>query len=182
MHTRPAPPRSGRWSAAGFTLMELALVIAIIAALASLVIPTYGYYMRRAEDARCMANLRALHAALSGYMTEHNQVWPQYPDAGKDTEVSPQAKWWYDTLKPYGPTRKTWLCATHGNASGDENDPNDYDFSYIPTPFDETPNIAYQYLQPWVIEFGGYHEGQANQVMPDGSLRKQENPLPPKAK
>ena len=180
MQVRSVPPRR-RLPAAGLTLTELVLVITIIAALVSLVVPAYGYFKRRAQDARCMANLRSLHAALSAYMTDHAQIWPQDPRQGKEPDDSPQAKWWFDTLKPYGPTRNTWLCPSHTTDSGSELDEQNYDFSYIPTYFDEEPNVAYRYMQPWVIEFGGYHDGnQANQVMPDGSLRKQDNPAPPK--
>ncbi len=160
--------------------MELMLVIVIIAALAALTIPSFGYFKRRSQDARCMANLRVLHASLSSYMSDHAQVWPQYPNAGKEDDENAQAKWWYETLKPYGATRKTWLCPSHPTEYADELDEKNYDFSYIPTNFDPDPNIAYQYRQPWLIEFGGFHEGnKANQVMPDGSIRKEENPAPP---
>ena len=169
-----------RPSSSGLTLMELMLVIAIIAVLASLTYPAYGFFKRRAQDARCMANLRSLHAAFSAYMTDHAQVWPQYPNAGKESDENAQAKWWYETLKPYGPTRRTWLCPSHPTDYADEMDEKNYDFSYIPTNFDSDTNIAYQYQQPWLIEFGGFHEAnQANQVMPDGSIRKVENPAPP---
>jgi prepilin-type N-terminal cleavage/methylation domain-containing protein len=179
MRASIAPARQ-RLPASGFTLLELLLVIAIIAVLASLVVPALGYFKRRAQDAQCMANLRTLHAALSAYMTDHAQVWPQDPDLGKAPNGSPQAKWWYETLKPYGPTRRTWLCPSHSTEWANELDEQNYDFSYIPTNFNPDPNAAYQYQQPWVIEFGGYHDGnQANQVMPDGSIRKQENPAPP---
>ena len=157
------------------------LVIAIMLLLVTLVVPSYGYFKRRAQDVRCMANLRSLHAALSAYSTDHAQVWPQDPYVGHAAEAGSQAKWWYETLKPYGPTRSTWLCPAHPTDVGGENDEKNYDFSYIVTPFDADPNVAYQYQQPWVIEFGGWHDGNmANQVMPDGSVRKEENPVPMK--
>jgi len=157
--------------------MELLLVIAILAVMASMVYPMFGYFRRRAQDAICMTNLRSLHAALSSYMGDNGQVWPQYPNSGDGPNENTQAKWWYETLKPYGPTRKTWLCPSHPVDSATENDPQNYDFSYIPTNFSAEANIAYRWKQPWVIEFGGYHDGNmANQVMPDGSLRKGLSP------
>lgn len=169
------PPR--RSSAAGLTLMELLLVVAILAVLAAMMVPMYGYFRRKAEDAVCMANLRTLHAALSSYMGDNGQIWPQNPNPDAETDDSAEAKWWYDTLKSYGPTRKTWLCPSHTVDSATENDPQNYDFSYIPTNFGPEPNVAYKWKQPWVIEFGGYHDGNmANQVMPDGSLRKVQSP------
>ncbi len=157
----------------GLTLMELLLVVCILAAIASMLIPLFGFFRRKTQDAVCMANLRTLHAALSSYMGENAQVWPQYPNAGNDQDENALAKWWYETLKPYGPTRKTWLCPSHSVDSATENDPQNYDFSYLPTNFSVEPNIAYKWAQPWVIETGGYHDNNmANQVMPDGSVRK----------
>lgn len=178
----PTAPSQRTVRTFGFTLVELAVVICIIALMALITFPAVGYYKKRAYDVRCMGNLRTLHGALSGYMSEHAQVWPQYPNK-QDTADDSMAKWWYDTLKPYGASRSTWLCPEHivDPASGPEQE--NYDFSYIPTQFDDEPNVAFKYPQPWVIEFGGVHEGNmANQVMPDGSLRKQENPAPPKKK
>ena len=155
------------------------VVVCIVALLVTLAIPLYGFAKRKAYDARCMGNLRTLHSALSAYMSDHNQVWPQPPSTNAADE-NKEAKWWYDTLQTYGARRATWLCPEHkvDPASGPEQE--NYDFSYIPTTFSDEPGIAYKWMQPWVIEFGGVHEGNlANQVMPDGSLRKMENPAPP---
>ena len=169
--------------ATGLTLVELVVVICIIALVALFTFPLVGYFKRRAYDARCMGNLRTLHGALSAYMSEHGQVWPQDPHQGNDPDGSPQAKWWYDTLKPFGASRITWICPEHTVDPTTTSDEENYDFSYIPTPFDDEPQVAYKWMQPWVIEFGGVHDGNmANQVMPDGSLRKQENPTPIKKK
>ncbi len=154
--------------------MELLLVVAIMALLATLMIPLYGYFKRRAQDAVCMGNLRSLHAALSSYLTDHGEVWPQYPNTDDSSGGdSTKDKWWYETLKPYGPTRKTWICPSHPVDSATENDPQNYDSSYLPTPFGPEQNIAYRWKQPWVVEIGGFHDGnQANQVMPGGEIRK----------
>jgi prepilin-type N-terminal cleavage/methylation domain-containing protein len=169
----------------GKTLLELLIVLVIIAILASLVMPLTSYFKRRAQDATCMANLRGLHAGFSGYLGDHAFVWPQSPehrkDAQDDIDEDELCKWWIDQLKPYGLARKSWICqADPVRSSVDLNDEKHYDMSYIPTPFDEVPNRAYDWKsQPWLIEQGGFHDkGAANKVMPDGSIQKDAFPMP----
>ncbi len=161
--------------------MELLLVVSIIAVLASFIYPAYNFFKRKAEDATCMGNLRSLHAGFSSYLHDHGFVWPQNPyiEAAQDSSSeSDEAKWWFEQLKPYGPTRETWLCPSERSHWADDNDPDHYNSTYVPSSFDETPNIAYRWqLQPWVIERGGFHEkGQANAIFPDGHIGKRMIP------
>lgn len=166
----------------GLTILELLLIVSIIAIIAALLFPAYGFFRRKAEDATCMTNLRALHAGLSTYLQDHAFVWPQSPfnDAKKSESISEsdEAKWWYEQLKDHGPTRETWLCPSERGQWADDNDPNNYSSTYVPSNFDETPNIAYRWsTQPWVIERGGFHDkGQANSIFPDGHIDKRTSP------
>ncbi len=160
----------------GKTLLELLVVITIIAILASLAIPLTSHFRRKAQDATCMSNLRSLHAYFSAYLLDHGMVWPQRPDgpdaespAGKNDEV---AEFWIKTLEPYGAHRQTFLCPSERSTFADNFDENSFDSSYGITEFDKTPNIAYQWPQPWAIERGGFHGGGVNMVMPDGSVKK----------
>jgi prepilin-type processing-associated H-X9-DG protein/prepilin-type N-terminal cleavage/methylation domain-containing protein len=69
-----AGPRNLRTEAA-FTLVELLVVMAVIACLASLVLPTLGNAKRQACAAQCKSNLRQLGIALSLY-TDKNNCYP----------------------------------------------------------------------------------------------------------
>lgn len=57
-----------------FTLVELLLVVAIIAALVALFFPTIAGVRQRARTAQCGANIRSLQAASLAYSTDH-QGW-----------------------------------------------------------------------------------------------------------
>ena len=169
-----------RWSK-GISLLELILVIAILAVLAAIAVPAYGFFRKKAEDAACMTNLRSLHASFSSYIQDHGMVWPQNPYALKpESDPDQEAKWWFETLESYGGTREVWLCPSERRGFAIDTDDEHYDMTYIPTAFDDTPNRAYQWArQPWLIERGGFHnEGEANLIMPDGSMRKDKSPMP----
>jgi type II secretion system protein G len=59
----------------GFTLIELMVVVAIIAILASILIPNFVNARAQAQTAACMSNLRSIATALELYYAD-NQVYP----------------------------------------------------------------------------------------------------------
>lgn len=66
----------------GFTLIELMIVVAIIAFLATLAVPQYFKYQMRARQAEVAMNLASIHTAMQAYFAEHGEYTPVL--AGKD--------------------------------------------------------------------------------------------------
>ena len=56
----------------GFTLVELLVVVAVIAILAALLLPTLSGAKKRAQTTLCVSNLRQLTVAFHNYVDDHN--------------------------------------------------------------------------------------------------------------
>ncbi|KKQ33488.1 MAG: Pilin [candidate division TM6 bacterium GW2011_GWF2_37_49] len=56
-----------------FTLIELMIVVAIIAFLATVSVPQYFKYQAKAKQAEVAANLASLHTAMQAYFIEHGE-------------------------------------------------------------------------------------------------------------
>jgi len=79
---------------AGFTLVELLVVIAVLAILGSLLIPVLGSVKRRSHEATCVSNMRQIGVALQLYATDHGQ----YPST---THTSQLNQAWIFTIADY---------------------------------------------------------------------------------
>ena len=72
-------------TASAFTLIELLMVIAIIACLVALLMPTLTAVRQKADGMACMSNLRHIGIAGQLYVAEHSQTtpviepWPSQP-------------------------------------------------------------------------------------------------------
>ncbi len=55
----------------GFTLPELLVALAIVAALAALVLPVFGKIRETSHSATCVSNLRQIGVGIQGFIAEH---------------------------------------------------------------------------------------------------------------
>ena len=97
--TRAVLKSALRTRQAAFTLLELLIVVAIIAVLAAISMPVGRRMIEAGNEAKCMSNLRQLHAVLMLYANENNQMLPS-PDVNADRD-SPSATHWFRRLDPY---------------------------------------------------------------------------------
>jgi prepilin-type N-terminal cleavage/methylation domain-containing protein len=168
---------------AGFSLLEVLIVVVIIGILAGLLFPLTGALRKRAEKAKCISQMRSLHGSFEGYLGDYGH-WPQVPgslDGFEDYSV-----FWISVLTPYGGTKDIWLCPTHKRdliaerfafenapeeGAGEGEGPPKVAISYIPTQFDKKPFRPYEWNQPWLAESADNHGGGGLLIMPDGAIR-----------
>jgi prepilin-type N-terminal cleavage/methylation domain-containing protein len=90
-----------------FTLLELLICIAIIALLASLLMPVLGSADRKAQSTACLSNLHQIGAGLEIYVDENNDHLPSCPLLpSQDTNAIPINI----ILAPYLQTNGVWKC------------------------------------------------------------------------
>ena len=79
-------------SQSGFTLIEMMIVVAIIAILASILVPNFVRARAQAQTAGCEANLKEIATAMELYQTDNDK----YPDSGTvnaaNTDLAPYLK------------------------------------------------------------------------------------------
>src|ERR1051325_5535169 len=95
-----------------FTLIELICVIAIIALLAGLLFPVLARVIDKADDTRCMSNLRQIGVAVNLYATDHDNRYPEIETDPTDPVYTPDrdAKPLDEALKQYGVTPAVLTC------------------------------------------------------------------------
>jgi len=80
MRNRPR----GAWLA-GFTIVEMMIVILLIALLIAIAVPAFLRARSLARRVACKSNLRQIHVALSSYATAYDNAVPTNTPGGEDT-------------------------------------------------------------------------------------------------
>ncbi len=73
----------------GFTIVELAIVVVIVGALAGLAVPTYLGYLDKARLARCIAEIRYIERAVDSYEAAYDALPNTLADVGAGDIVDP---------------------------------------------------------------------------------------------
>jgi len=104
----PALSKSG-WpkSCVGFTLIELLVVVAIIAILASLLLPALQKAKLKAKNAQCINNVRQMTIASKLYANDSNSKFPwTFTLVGSQQERMS----WFNYIQPFQESKQVLLC------------------------------------------------------------------------
>jgi prepilin-type N-terminal cleavage/methylation domain-containing protein/prepilin-type processing-associated H-X9-DG protein len=99
-----------RRSKAGFTLVELLVVISIISILASMLLPVLGMARLRVQSTQCLNNQRQIHQALLLYAGDNTGFLPPVSIPYAELPVgSVGNNGWQSVMFPYLPNRSSTL-------------------------------------------------------------------------
>lgn len=96
----------------GFTLIELLVVIAIIAILAAILFPVLVAAKSRAQQVKCMNNLKQIGLATSIYTGETGRFPPWLTSFSNNWQVTghPELSGWFMAVKKYGRSSVLGYC------------------------------------------------------------------------
>jgi prepilin-type N-terminal cleavage/methylation domain-containing protein len=93
----------------GFTIVELLVVIAVIAILASILFPVFAQVREKGRQTSCLSNVKQIGLGLMMYAQDYDEVFPPV------FALSPGDQYYYETswmnrLQPYARNNGIFVC------------------------------------------------------------------------
>ncbi|HEY3396871.1 MAG TPA: type II secretion system protein [Armatimonadota bacterium] len=178
----------------GFTLVELLVVIALIAVLAAMLFPVFAAARGKAQQIKCLSNLRQLGLALAMYVGDYDDTYPY--DVKPRAPAAPGAAPAYDgtnkwdgspivgVLAPYARSAALPFCPDHPEKPADIGPLTNYEFNgYLalndsplaphagPVRTSDLVNPSQVLLFEDYSNAPTYHAGMRNFALSDGSAK-----------
>jgi len=116
---------------AGFTLVELLAVIAVVSIIAAILFPVFAQARRRGQQTACLSNLRQLGQAAFLYMQDSDNVFPfggdasdvdtnawEFDEGGKYWPIAQNLRLMPDVMVAQVKDKRLWECPADNGFSG----------------------------------------------------------------
>jgi prepilin-type N-terminal cleavage/methylation domain-containing protein/prepilin-type processing-associated H-X9-DG protein len=169
----------------GFTLVELLVVMAIIACLVSLLLPSLATVRQKADTIKCTSNMRQIGVAVNLYVSDHSErtpiiePWPSQPVYSS----TDGAQTMLQSLATYGVTSAALQCpsdlkgpnyyAKEGSSyqwfPGASNQNTHSVTNFFPRMTSQNQTLPMSKLM-LAFDYSGVHNGQYNVLFGDGHV------------